>query len=111
MLLHLEYGNNNEDPEEPRRPVKLAEICLNNQFMPLHCINSDLVIQSGQYLFYLKIANDVDISSIRLELCRYDVILQNEEILFSAEDIMDYDKMEKAHVFASCGVFASSAID
>ena len=79
--------------------------------MPLHCINSDLVIQNGKYLFYLKIENEIETNSIRLDLCRYDVILQKEEILHHTEDIMDYDRKEQVHVFASCGVFASAVDD
>ena len=97
--------------KDRQRPIKLAEIQLNNHFMPLHSINSDLVIHQGQYLFYLKIENEVETNSIRLNLCRYDVILKQEQILYHSEDIMDFDKSEQVHVFASCGVFASTVDD
>jgi len=53
ILIIYEYFS-----EIGKRPEKLEEVALNNKYLTLRAINSQLVYVSGEFLYYFKIENN-----------------------------------------------------
>ena len=100
ILIIYEYFS-----ELGKKPEKLEEIALNNKYLLLRAINSNLVHVKGEFLYYFKIENNDTDQTICYTLCQYSVIDQVEEQLESQLGTMDYDEADEANVYAACGIF------